>query len=88
METATSKKPSKILPSNAYTKLEPGEEYQPIVPAGDRRAEVTRVVGHARPDHGGGVLRRLHLHGPAGGQRHRGRHPHCHHGHLLRPARG
>ena len=41
METAASKKPSKILPSNAYTKLEPGQEYQPIVPANDRRAEVT-----------------------------------------------
>jgi putative OPT family oligopeptide transporter len=41
METAGSKKPSKLLPSNAYTKLEPGEEYKPIVPADDRRAEVT-----------------------------------------------
>ena len=41
METATSPKPSKLLPSNAYTKLEPGQEYQPIVPANDRRAEVT-----------------------------------------------
>ena len=41
METATSKKPSKLLPSNAYTKLEPGHEYRPIVPAEDRRAEVT-----------------------------------------------
>ena len=41
MEPATSKKPSKILPHNAYTKLKPGEEYHPIVPAGDRRAEVT-----------------------------------------------
>jgi putative OPT family oligopeptide transporter len=40
META-SPKPSKILPDNAYTKLGPGEEYQPIVPASDRRAEVT-----------------------------------------------
>jgi len=40
METAT-KKPNKILPANAYTKLAPGEEYKPIVPAGDRRAEVT-----------------------------------------------
>ena len=37
----TSHKPSKLLPSNAYTKLKPGEEYKPIVPAGDRRAEVT-----------------------------------------------
>jgi len=34
-------KGSKLLPSNAYTKLAPGEEYRPIVPAGDRRAEVT-----------------------------------------------
>jgi putative OPT family oligopeptide transporter len=41
METDASKKPSKILPSNAYTKLKPGEEYKPIVPAEDRRAEVT-----------------------------------------------
>jgi putative OPT family oligopeptide transporter len=41
METADPKKPSKILPSNAYTKLEPGEEYKPIVPPEDRRAEVT-----------------------------------------------
>ncbi|MCE5268273.1 MAG: OPT/YSL family transporter, partial [Planctomycetaceae bacterium] len=41
METATAKKTNKILPSNAYTKLKPGEAYQPIVPASDRRAEVT-----------------------------------------------
>ena len=34
-------KPSKLLPSNAYTTLAPGEEYQPIVPASDQRAEVT-----------------------------------------------
>ena len=34
-------KPSKLLPSNAYTALAPGEEYQPIVPASDQRAEVT-----------------------------------------------
>jgi putative OPT family oligopeptide transporter len=33
---------SKLLPSNAYTKLGPGEVYRPIVPAEDRRAEVTR----------------------------------------------
>jgi len=32
---------SKLLPSNAYTKLEPGEVYRPVVPAQDRRAEVT-----------------------------------------------
>jgi putative OPT family oligopeptide transporter len=32
---------SKLLPSNAYRKLEPGETYQPVVPAGDQRAEVT-----------------------------------------------
>ena len=37
----TTGKPSKILPENAYRKLEPGEVYQPIVPAGDTRAEVT-----------------------------------------------
>jgi putative OPT family oligopeptide transporter len=41
MDTDASKRPSKVLPDNAYTKLAPGEEYQPIVPAGDRRAEVT-----------------------------------------------
>jgi putative OPT family oligopeptide transporter len=41
METDSSRKPSKILPENAYTKLAPGEEYKPIVPANDRRAEVT-----------------------------------------------
>ncbi len=34
-------KRSKLLPENAYTKLEPGEEYQPIVPSDDKRAEVT-----------------------------------------------
>ncbi len=32
----------KLLPANAYTKLQPGEVYQPIVAAGDTRAEVTR----------------------------------------------
>ncbi|MEZ4387982.1 MAG: oligopeptide transporter, OPT family [Candidatus Krumholzibacteriia bacterium] len=32
---------SKLLPSNAYRKLEPGEVYEPVVGAGDRRAEVT-----------------------------------------------
>jgi putative OPT family oligopeptide transporter len=42
METNTSKTSSKLLPSNAYTKLEPGQEYKPIVPPEDRRAEVTR----------------------------------------------
>ncbi len=41
METAASPKPSKLLPHNAYTKLKPGEEYHPIVPPGDTRAEVT-----------------------------------------------
>ncbi len=38
---SSSPKPSKILPANAYTKLEPGQEYKPIVPPEDRRAEVT-----------------------------------------------
>ena len=33
--------PSKLLPDNAYRKLEPGESYDPIVPAKDTRAEVT-----------------------------------------------
>jgi putative OPT family oligopeptide transporter len=41
METSSTKKSSKLLPSNAYTKLAPGEEYKPIVPAEDGRAEVT-----------------------------------------------
>ena len=41
MDVSSSKKPSKLLPANAYTKLAPGEEYQPIVPAADKRAEVT-----------------------------------------------
>lgn len=34
-------KRSKLLPENAYTKLKPGEEYKPIVPPEDTRAEVT-----------------------------------------------
>ena len=42
MEHSAPSKSSKLLPSNAYTKLAPGEEYQPIVPPGDTRAEVTR----------------------------------------------
>jgi putative OPT family oligopeptide transporter len=33
--------PSKLLPENAYRKLQPGEEYQPIISASDSRAEVT-----------------------------------------------
>ena len=32
---------SKLLPENAYRKLEPGETYRPVVPPEDRRAEVT-----------------------------------------------
>ncbi|HEY3450883.1 MAG TPA: oligopeptide transporter, OPT family [Myxococcales bacterium] len=38
---ATPSKRSKLLPANAYTKLEPGTTYQPIVPAAENRAEVT-----------------------------------------------
>ena len=38
MEHGSSKK---VLPDNAYRKLEPGEEYAPIVAAEDKRAEVT-----------------------------------------------
>lgn len=34
-------KESKLLPSNAYRKLEPGEVYEPVVRASDLRAEVT-----------------------------------------------
>ncbi len=37
----TQPKESKILPSNAYRKLEPGEVYEPVVLASDLRAEVT-----------------------------------------------
>jgi len=37
----TSSKESKLLPSNAYRTLEPGEVYHPVVPAEDPRAEVT-----------------------------------------------
>ena len=33
---------SKLLPSSAYRKLEPGEVYEPVVAPGDTRAEVTR----------------------------------------------
>jgi len=32
---------SKLLPDNAYRKLEPGEVYEPVVPADDLRPEVT-----------------------------------------------
>ena len=41
-------KRSKLLPENAYTKLEPGTEYKPIVAPDDLRPEVTRfsvVIG-------------------------------------------
>ncbi len=31
----------KLLPDNAYRRLKPGEKYEPIVPAGDLRPEVT-----------------------------------------------
>jgi putative OPT family oligopeptide transporter len=41
MHDAPSKSGSKLLPANAYTKLKPGETYEPIVAAADRRAEVT-----------------------------------------------
>jgi len=41
MHDAPSQSGSKLLPANAYTKLRPGEEYRPIVPAADPRAEVT-----------------------------------------------
>jgi len=37
----SSPKPSKVLPANAYRKLEPGEVYHPVVAASDRRPEVT-----------------------------------------------
>lgn len=38
MEHGSSKK---LLPENAYRKLEPGEAYEPIVPHDDKRAEVS-----------------------------------------------
>ena len=41
MEQGTPRKTSKLLPSNAYTKLAPGEVYTPIVGAADKRAEIT-----------------------------------------------
>ncbi len=41
MDASTKPSSSKLLPANAYTKLEPGTQYQPVVPAGDSRAEVT-----------------------------------------------
>ncbi len=41
MEHSGPKRGGKLLPANAYTKLAPGEEYHPIVPPGDTRAEVT-----------------------------------------------
>ena len=40
MEASQGKR-SKLLPANAYTKLDPGEVYKPIVAAADGRAEVT-----------------------------------------------
>jgi putative OPT family oligopeptide transporter len=40
MEHTSSERP-KLLPENAYRKLEPGEEYKPIVLASDLRAEVS-----------------------------------------------
>ncbi|MBI5486950.1 MAG: oligopeptide transporter, OPT family [Deltaproteobacteria bacterium] len=41
MHDAPSKSGSKLLPDSAYRKLKDGETYEPIVPAGDKRAEVT-----------------------------------------------
>ena len=41
MEHSSPQKSSKLLPSNAYTKLAPGEVYKPVVSAEDMRAEVT-----------------------------------------------
>jgi len=41
MHDAPSKSGSKLLPDSAYRKLRPGEVYEPIVGAGDKRAEVT-----------------------------------------------
>lgn len=41
MQSTAPQKPSKLLPANAYTKLEPGQTYQPIVSASDGRAEIT-----------------------------------------------
>ncbi len=42
MEKTESPKRGKLLPANAYTKLGPNEVYEPIEPAGDTRAEVSR----------------------------------------------
>jgi putative OPT family oligopeptide transporter len=41
MHTPSTGSSSKLLPANAYTKLKPGESYQPVVPAADLRPEVT-----------------------------------------------
>ncbi len=41
MEHSSPPKSNKLLPSNAYTKLEPGQEYQPVVGPDDKRAEIT-----------------------------------------------
>ena len=41
MDALNTPSKSKLLPENAYRKLKPGETYEPIVPAGDKRAEVT-----------------------------------------------
>ena len=41
MHDAPSKSGSKLLPDSAYRKLREGETYEPIVPASDKRAEVT-----------------------------------------------
>jgi uncharacterized oligopeptide transporter (OPT) family protein len=41
MHEAPTQSGSKLLPANAYTKLKPGQVYQPIVGASDLRAEVS-----------------------------------------------
>jgi len=41
MQEAETSKP-RLLPDSAYRKLKPGEVYQPVVPAGDLRPEVTK----------------------------------------------
>jgi len=42
METTSHRKRIKALPENAYTKLAPGEVYQPICPPEDKRLEISK----------------------------------------------
>ena len=39
---------AKLLPDNAYQKLEPGEEYRPIVAASDRMIDLLELLEQSR----------------------------------------